>query len=91
MTTQVIFNIDKKLKDQAMKKAAGQGITYSTVLKLATRAFVENRFDIDVVIPEPFNQKTRQAMSEAIADVKKGKNLSPRFRSRQEMVAFFKS
>lgn len=49
MTTKVIFNIDKKLKTAAMKKARGQGMTYSAFLNLATSAYVENRMEIDVI------------------------------------------
>ena len=49
MTTKVIFNTDKKLKAAAMKKARGQGMTLTTVLNFATRAYVDNRMEIDVL------------------------------------------
>lgn len=46
-TVKVIFNMDKKLKEAAMKKAKQQGITYSAFLNLATRAYVDDRFKVD--------------------------------------------
>lgn len=49
MTTRVIFNTDKKLKAAAMRKAKRQGLTYSAVLNLATRAYVNNDLKIDLV------------------------------------------
>ena len=33
MTSQIIFKIEKKLKDKAMKKAQGEGIAFAAVLK----------------------------------------------------------
>lgn len=49
MTTRVIFNIDKKLKEAAMRKARKEGLPLSSVLTLATRAYVEDRLGIDAV------------------------------------------
>ena len=48
MTTKAIFNIDKKLKDRAIRKAHKQGIDLSTMLNFATKAYVEDRLEIDV-------------------------------------------
>lgn len=46
-TVKVIFNMDKKLKEAAMKKAKKQGITYSAFLNLATWAYVGNKLEFD--------------------------------------------
>lgn len=81
MTTQVIFKIDKKLKDQAMKKAQGEGVPFASVLKLATKAFVEGKLNIGLVEAEEFNKKTQKEIAQALDDIKKGKNLSPKFSS----------
>ena len=64
MTTKVIFNTDKKLKAAAMKKARGQGITLSTVLNFATRAYVDDRMQIDVVARD---------LAEARKEIREGK------------------
>ncbi|MDP2642046.1 MAG: hypothetical protein Q8P21_02025 [bacterium] len=49
MTEQVIFKIDKKLKEQAMKKAKREGIAFSSVLKSATQAYIEDQFEVGLV------------------------------------------
>lgn len=46
MTTKVIFNTDKKLKEAAMRKARKEGLTYSAVLNIATRAYVNDNMKI---------------------------------------------
>jgi predicted transcriptional regulator len=49
MNTRINFNIDEDLKNAAMKKARQKGISLSTVLNEATRAFVANTLDIGIV------------------------------------------
>jgi predicted transcriptional regulator len=49
MNTRINFNIDQDLKNAAMKKARQKGISLSTVLNQATRAFVANTLDIGIV------------------------------------------
>lgn len=49
MSTKIIFNTDKKLKEAAQKKARGQGLTLSAMLNLATRAYVDDEIKIDVI------------------------------------------
>lgn len=88
MTTQVIFKIDKKLKDQAMKKAQGEGIAFASVLKLATKAFVAGDLDIALVEKEEFNAKTRRLVEAAIRDIEIGKNLSPKLKTVAEIKKY---
>ena len=91
MTTQVIFTIDKKLKYEAMKKARSFGLPFSSVLNLATRAFVDGDINIGVVEAPRFNDKTAREIRSALKDIKTGKNLSPRFSSAEEMDKFLDS
>lgn len=49
MNTKIIFNADKKLKVAAQKKAKKQGLTLSAVLNLATRAYVDDSIEIDII------------------------------------------
>ncbi len=79
MNTQVIFNLDKKLKEQAMKKAQSQGVPFGVILKLATKAFVDGDFNIGLVSKEELNPSTRKSIEKALKDIKEGKNLSPQF------------
>ena len=46
MTTRINFNIDKKLKSAAIKKAKRIRLSLSTVLSQAVRAFVEEDLQI---------------------------------------------
>lgn len=91
MITQVIFTIDKRLKSKAMRKARSFGLPFSSVLNLTTRAFVDGRINIGVVDNTPFNNKTAREIYSALSDIKKGKNLSPRFSSAEEMDKFLDS
>ena len=91
MNTQVIFKIDKNLKDKAMKKAQREGISFTTILKLATRAFVENQLNVGLVTKEEFNPRTRKAIIRELKDVKNGKNISPGFNNAKDAIAYLKS
>ena len=91
MTTQVIFKIDKKLKDQAMKRAQNEGIAFASVLKLATQAYIKGDLDVELVAQPRLNAKTRRELIKISKDIKKGKNLSPVFDDVEEAIAYLKS
>jgi hypothetical protein len=57
MIVQVVFKIDEKLKRKAMKKAEAEGLTFSTILKLATQAYVKGDFVVVLAPPERLNTK----------------------------------
>lgn len=69
MTEQVIFKIDKKLKERAMKKARREGIAFSTVLKSATQAYVEDEFEIGL----SYNPKLIRDVRQSERDIKAGR------------------
>lgn len=91
MTTQVIFKIDKKLKDQAMKKAQNEGLPFAFVLKMATQAYVDNQLDVELVARPRLNAKTRRELIEISKDIKAGKNLSPAFNDVEDAIAYLKA
>jgi len=91
MTTQVIFKIDKKLKDKAMKKAQSEGLAFGAVLKLATKAFVDGTFNVGLVPSESFNSKTQKELARTLKDIKDGKNLSPRFTTAKEAMRYLQN
>mgnify|MGYP001596503012 FL=1 len=91
MTTQVIFKIDKKLKNKAMQKAQNEGIPFASILKLATKAFVENQFNVGLVTREEFNSHTRKIVSRELKDIEKGKNMSPGFSNAKDAIAYLKN
>lgn len=86
MTSQVIVNVDSQLKRRAMKKAQGQGIPFSAVLKLAIKAFVEGHLNVGLV--GDFNEKTRNEISKAEKDIAKGRNISPKFATVAQALAY---
>ena len=88
MTTQVVFNIDKNLKERAMKKARKEGIPFASVLKMATKSYVDGDFAVQVVKAEKFNTKTRREIRQALKDIEEGKNLSPAFSTAKEAMAY---
>lgn len=90
MTTQVIFKIEKSLKDRAMKKAKERGIAFSAILKLATEAFVADELDIRLEKIENFNTKTQKLIKQAVEDAKTGKNQSPAFDNAKDAIAWLK-
>lgn len=59
MMTQIVFNVDPKIKAKAMKRAKRDGIPFASVLKLATKAFAEGRFSLDVVEEEVRPEKLK--------------------------------
>lgn len=91
MTTQVIFKIDKKLKDKAMAKAQHAGIAFASVLKLATKAFVDGDLTLELVGSEKFNAKTAREVKGVLKDIAHGKNLSQGFTSAKDAIKFLKT
>ncbi len=91
MTTQVSFTMDKKLKSDAMRKARSFGLPFSSVLNIATRAFVDGKVNIEMVDTQPFNAKTRRELIKISKDIKEGKNLVGPFSLPKEMDKFLDS
>jgi hypothetical protein len=91
MTTQVIFKIDPRLKQQAVRRAKTEGITYSAFLKSATRAFVAGDLSVGIVRPPEIpNKRTARLFAQIDADVAVGRNLSPLFSDAQSAIAYLK-
>jgi antitoxin component of RelBE/YafQ-DinJ toxin-antitoxin module len=86
MISQVIVNVDSVLKEKAMKKAKKAGIPFSSVIKMAIKAFVEDRFNVGLI--GNLNAKTSRELRQALKDIKKGKNLSPVFNTVDEARKF---
>ena len=92
MTTQVIFKIDKQLKDRAMKKAEREGLPFASVLKFATRAYADGELNIGMIPKEKvFNMKTRRLLRRELRGIKLGKNISPRFTNAKDAIAYLKN
>ncbi|HEY4507780.1 MAG TPA: hypothetical protein VJJ47_02820 [Candidatus Paceibacterota bacterium] len=90
-THQFAFNIDKTLKDKAVRKARAEGIPFSAVLNFAAKAFVKGDLEIGLVAEPDINEKTKRKLRAALRDIKKGKDLSPKFSSAEEAFAYLES
>ncbi len=90
MTTQVVFNVDVKVKARAMSRARREGIPFASVLKLATKAYADERLSVGVDQSERFNVKTARAVKAAMRDIRAGKNVIT-FKSGKEMDEFLLS
>lgn len=88
MTSQIVFNIDSKIKSKAMKRAKDAGVPFASFLKMATEAFAEGKYRVGIINTETLNTKTAREIRAARDDFKKGKNLSPVFSSGKEMDAY---
>ena len=90
MTSQIIFKVEKKIKDKAMKKAQNDGIAFAAVLKLATQAYIEGDLDIKLIAAPQLNAKTRKELAKISKDIKASKNLSPKFTNAHAAIAYLK-
>lgn len=91
MESQVIFKLDKKLKERAMQMAHAQGVPLTSVLKMATKAFADGQLTMGLIGTEEFNAVTRREISTALKDISRGKNLSPSFKSATSALKHLKS
>lgn len=91
MNSQVIFKINKKLKNQAMTKAQNEGIAFATILKLATKSYVAGHLTLGLVGSKKFNAIAGKEISGALSDISQGKNVSTGFSSAKEAIKFLKA
>ena len=91
MTSQVVFKIDSKLKERAIKKALTEGMPFAAVLTLATQAYVRGDLDVRLVTRPKLNAKTRRDLLKISKDIRQSKNLSPAFDNAKEAIAYLKS
>ena len=69
---QVIIKMEKKLKDQVMKKARREGSNLSSVLKSAARAYVGDEFEIGI----KYSPKLVRDIHAAQKELNEGKGLT---------------
>ncbi len=88
MTNKMIFNVDSKIKERAMKQALQDGVPFSIILKLATKAYAEGKLRLTISDAPSFNETTRKEIRQALDDIKKGKNLSSAFTNARNAVVY---
>ena len=74
-----------------MAKVRLEGIPFASVLKLATKSFVEGSLDVQMVSRPVLNDKTRKMLDSALKNIKAGKNLSPGFDNAKDASAYLRA
>jgi hypothetical protein len=89
----IIFKIDKKLKEKAQKQAKKGGFSLTDYYRNVTVPLAEGKVTMGVIPQkeEKFNAKTAREMRQALKDIKEGKNLSPAFKTIEEMKKYLMS
>lgn len=86
----MIFNLDSQIKERAMRKAQADGVSFSMILKLAAKAYAENKLNIVLDYDLSFNRNTKQEIEQATQDIRKNKNLSPAFKDTRKALAYLR-
>ena len=86
MNTKILFNIDLKVKERAQKRAARDGITLSSMLKSATRAYADDdpSFEPALIPKKSLIRKLDKAHKDYLA----GKNISPAFTNMEDAILY---
>ncbi|MEK7509780.1 MAG: hypothetical protein AAB605_03650 [Patescibacteria group bacterium] len=84
MTTQVVFNVDAKIKARAMQRAKREGVPFAAVLKYATKAFADGAFSLEIV--EEVRPEKLRLWERISREYDKGKGR--RFASAKEAMKF---
>lgn len=91
MTSQVIFTMDKALKDRALRKAKAQGIPFSAVLKMAVKAFADGSLGVRLVEEDPpLRPASAKLLKKALADTNAKKHLSQAFSNVEDSLQYLK-
>ncbi len=76
MTSQVIFKIDTKIKEKAMKRAKAEGVPFASFLKMATEKYAEGELGVGLVM-EILPQKMKLLERESrLLDKGKGRHFT---------------
>jgi hypothetical protein len=68
MQAQVLFKIDRAVKEKAMKRAQAQGLSFGTMLKLATSAYAMGELSVSLV---PSNVRIVKPTKNDIIEIKR--------------------
>lgn len=90
MTTQLVIRIDQGLKNRAMDRAQKEGISLSSVLKLATKAYVEGDLEIKLTTKDELKDKMKIQLSKSLQDIKHKRNISKAFDNAEEAIRHLK-
>ncbi len=90
MTTVIHIKSDKEVKENAQRAAKELGLTLTDVINAALRNFIRTREVIFSNTPR-MTPKLEKIVAKVEKDIKKGRNLSPRFESAEEAIDWLNS
>ena len=90
MTTVIHIKADKEVKENDQKAAKDLGLTLTDVINAALRNFIRTREVIFSDIPQ-MTPEFEKILGSIDADIKAGRNLSPTFKTSEEMDKYLDS
>lgn len=90
MQTVIHIKADKEVKENAAKVAKDLGLNLSDVINASLRNFIRTREIVFSHTPQ-MTPELEKLLDKVEEDIKKGRNLSPRFRSVEESIEWLKA
>ncbi|OGY27885.1 MAG: hypothetical protein A2Z42_02275 [Candidatus Woykebacteria bacterium RBG_19FT_COMBO_43_10] len=90
MKTVIHLKADKEVKENAQKAAADLGLTLSDVINSSLRNFIRTRQVVFSDTPQ-MTPELEKLLERVEDDIKKGRNLSPKFKSVEESIDWLKA
>lgn len=90
MRTVIHVKTDKEVKENAQKVAKALGLTLSDVINAALRSLIRDRTVIFSDIPR-MTPELEKLLGPIVEDIKHGRNLSPSFKTAEEMDKYLDS
>lgn len=90
MKTVIHIKADKEVKENAAKAAKDLGLNLSDVINASLRNFIRTREVVFSDIPQ-MTPELEKLLEKVEEDIKKGRNLSPRFKSVEESIDWLKA
>lgn len=89
MTTVIHIKADKEVKENAQKAAKDLGLTLTDVINAALRNFIRTREVIFSDVPQ-MTPELEKRLEKVEEDIKHNRNLSPKFKTAKEAIAYLK-
>lgn len=90
MQTVIHIKADKEVKENAAKVARDLGLNLSDVINASLRNFIRTREIIFSDTPQ-MTPELEKLLDKVEEDIKKGRNLSPEFKSAEEAIDWLKA
>ena len=90
MQTVIHVKADKEVKENAQKLARDLGLNLSDVINASLRNFIRTR-EVHFSHTPRMTPELEKLLEKVEEDIKKGRNLSPRFKSVEESIEWLKA